>query len=124
MRGLFTNSSLNIQAGQAVSGIAANPHTLRINSGRVWITVEGIRQDYWLRAGDTFTVVPGRLIVIEADKIASRVDITPNRQQASSLLKFVAQMNGLLKNLARNKAVNTVSHQRALTRHQPANCCA
>jgi hypothetical protein len=124
MRGLFTNTSLNIQAGQAVSGIAANPHTLRINSGRVWITVEGIRQDYWLRAGDTFSVVPGRLIVIEADKIASRVDITPNRQQSSPLAKLTAQMNGMLGGLVRNKTVNTVSHQRALVQHRPSNCCA
>ncbi len=123
MRGLFTNNSLNLQAGQAVSGIAANPQTLRINSGRVWITVEGVRQDYWLRAGDTFTVVPGRLIVIEADKIASRLDLTPNRQQ-SSLHKFAAQVNGLLKSLIRNQPVNTVSYQRAPAPHRQADCCA
>lgn len=75
MRGLFTNGSLIIGAGQAVSGIARTPQTLRVVSGRVWLTLEGVPHDYWLHAGDTFEVAPGRLVVIEADTHDSRLVI-------------------------------------------------
>ncbi|HCE09942.1 MAG TPA: hypothetical protein DIT28_10440 [Oxalobacteraceae bacterium] len=75
MRGLFTNGSLTIGAGQAVSGIARKPQMLRVVSGRVWLTLEGVPHDYWLDAGDTFEVMPGRLVVIEADTRDSRVVI-------------------------------------------------
>jgi hypothetical protein len=75
MRGLFTNQRFAIAAGQAVSGIAKQAQTLRIISGRVWITVEGISQDYWLFAGDTFTATPGHLTVIEADRADSQIEL-------------------------------------------------
>ncbi len=103
MRGLFTNNSLNIQAGQAVSGIADHARTLRICSGCVWITVEGISQDYWLSAGDTFAVTPGRLIVVQAYRIASRVDITPDTQQ-SAARKLGARLSKVLAVLQTPKA--------------------
>lgn len=70
MRGLFTNDTLTLPSGQAVSGTVDRPRTLRILRGRVWITVEGIPHDYFLHAGDTFTAIPGRLIVVEADRDA------------------------------------------------------
>lgn len=76
MRGLFTKQRLSLEAGQTRSGIANRAQTLRIVDGRVWITVEGIKHDYWLSAGDIFTTIPGRLIVLEADGIASVVDIS------------------------------------------------
>lgn len=68
MRNLFTNDSLILPSGQAVSGIADRAQTMRILRGRVWITVEGISQDYFLQAGDTFTAIPGRLVVVEAEQ--------------------------------------------------------
>lgn len=71
MRGLFTSQTLTIQPGQAVSGIANRAQTLHITRGRVWITVEGVAHDYILHAGDTFTTIPGRLTVVEADQEAS-----------------------------------------------------
>lgn len=87
MRRLFTTESLTLEAGQAVSGIAQRPQTLKIVSGRVWVTVEGLPQDYWLSAGDTLPVVPGRLIVVESAHGASRVDTQlPTRQSVLSAL--------------------------------------
>lgn len=77
MRGLFTTPSVTISAGQAVAGVASRTEMLRVRTGRVWITVEGIPHDYWLFAGDSFRVVPGRKIVIEADQADSRVDTVP-----------------------------------------------
>jgi hypothetical protein len=70
MRGLFTNQTLSLAAGQVLSGTAARAEVLRIKSGRVWITVEGTAHDYFLHAGDTFTAMPGRLTVVEADEDA------------------------------------------------------
>ena len=77
MRNLFANRCFEIQAGHAVSGTAAQARTLRVASGRVWVTVEGERDDFWLRAGDSVSVAPGRLVVIEADQGASRIDFLP-----------------------------------------------
>lgn len=76
MRGLFTKERLLIEAGQAVSGIASNAQTLRIRHGRVWLTVEGVKHDYWLSAGDSFAIVPGRLVVLEAEREGSCVEVT------------------------------------------------
>jgi hypothetical protein len=75
MRDLFTNKSLTIPSGHTVSGIAKNAHTVHVKSGRVWITVEGVLHDYWLFAGDSFTLTPGALTVIEADGATSKVEL-------------------------------------------------
>ena len=119
MRGLFTNNSVNIQAGQAVSGIADHAHTLRINAGRVWLTVEGIRQDYWLHAGDSFTVIPGRLIVVEADRVASRIELAP-RQPALQLRKAATQLGDMVRRLMPGNSGKTVLHRRTVA--APAQC--
>ncbi|MEC4722648.1 DUF2917 domain-containing protein [Noviherbaspirillum sp. CPCC 100848] len=71
MRGLFTNQLLSIAPGETISGIAPRAQTLRVTRGNVWLTVEGIKHDYWLCAGDSFTAIPGKLIVIEADSASS-----------------------------------------------------
>lgn len=85
---------------------------MRITSGRVWITVEGSALDYWLHAGDTFAVMPGRLIVIEADRIASRVDMVPNRHR-SAVVKMRIRLATLLQRLAPGRRDGTVGLQRA-----------
>jgi len=75
MRKLFTTSSLQIGAGSTVSGIASQNETLQVASGKVWVTVEGSPDDHWLAAGETLSVAAGRLIVIEADKQDSSVNL-------------------------------------------------
>ncbi|WP_317205314.1 DUF2917 domain-containing protein [Janthinobacterium sp.] len=99
MRELFANS-LNLQAGQAVSGVARKTRSLRIASGRVWITVEGELSDYWLDAGATFCVPAGRLVVIEADKLDSRVDFLSRPSAAAGL---AAQLGRLTQGLLAGK---------------------
>lgn len=84
MRALFANSSLRLEAGQAVSGVAGDAQSLRIASGRVWITVEGDVSDYWLVAGDSFAMPTGRLVVIEADKAASKLDFSSARRPSAA----------------------------------------
>ncbi|HEY8607031.1 MAG TPA: DUF2917 domain-containing protein [Noviherbaspirillum sp.] len=61
---------LSLQAGEVISGTATRAETLRVRSGQVWITVEGISHDYFLHAGDCFTAVPGRLTVLQAEQDA------------------------------------------------------
>jgi hypothetical protein len=80
MRGLFTNKAHFIQSGQTLSGVAGQAQSLRILRGRAWITVEGIRHDYWLFAGDALTVEPGRMIVVEADASDIQVEVTSVRE--------------------------------------------
>lgn len=98
MRGLFTKQWLAIEAGQAVSGIAGSAQTLRIRHGRVWLTVEGVGHDYWLSAGDSFAVVPGRLVVVEADRNDSCVEVTTSHHRS---------MMAPLRALARRISVGT-----------------
>jgi hypothetical protein len=75
MRKLFTKSSLCIGAGSTVSGISNNPETFYVTLGKVWVTVEGSPDDYWLQAGESITVEANRLVVIEADKLNSCVNL-------------------------------------------------
>lgn len=75
MRKLFTKSTLCVAAGSTVSGMSTESETLQVTAGRVWVTVEGDLDDYWLQAGESITVNAGRLIVIEADKVESRVNL-------------------------------------------------
>lgn len=75
MRDLFTEGYVDILAGQVVSGVAQQAETLSISSGCVWLTVEGVSQDYCLEAGDTLTVPAGRLVVMETISPCSLVRV-------------------------------------------------
>jgi len=116
MRGLFTNGLLSIPAGQAVSGTATRAETLRIQRGRVWITVEGINHDYFLHAGDTFTAVPGRLTVLEADQEA-RVEL--RRPNAGRILKGLVQR---IATFFQGMSQHPVVHA-SLKRHRTCDAC-
>jgi hypothetical protein len=116
MRGLFTSKTLRIDTGHAVSGIADRAQTLRIQSGRVWITVEGIQHDYFLHAGDSFTAVPGRLTVVEADQEA-RIDV--RRPAAKHALRTIGQwLLVKAQQLPKGDAVQT-----SLKRHRTCDAC-
>lgn len=104
MRGLFTKESLTVATGQAVSGIARHAQTLRVTGGRVWITEEGTPHDYWLFAGETYAVTPGRLVVIEADAGASRVESMLTRR-LSAWHKLTTPVVQAVRRLARSKNI-------------------
>lgn len=78
----FAKESYTIPAGAAVSGKVSRPHAIHVASGRVWLTVEGWSADHWLKAGETFTLPADRLVVIEADKQASRIETAKNKVSA------------------------------------------
>jgi hypothetical protein len=124
MRGLFTNESLVIGAGEAVSGIASQAQTLHVASGRAWITIEGMSHDYWLSAGDTFSVAPGRLIVIEADPAMGPVtaSMAPN-SSAFALLALLLRRQ--LQQFAYRNSAMAESRRYATTRcGQQIKSCA
>lgn len=89
MRGLFTNQMHTLTTGDVVSGTATRAATLRVKRGRVWITVEGISHDYFLRAGDSFTAVPGRLTVMQAEQNAQ---VEHLRNDPYALLRAAARL--------------------------------
>ena len=83
MRKLFTKDlkqSLAVDAGQVLSIQTEVAETLQITCGRVWITVSGHSDDYWLGAGQYLNVAAGSHVVLEADKGRSVVE---RRQQAA-----------------------------------------
>jgi hypothetical protein len=94
MRKLFAKSSLCINAGAIVSGISNKPETLHVTLGKVWITVEGSPDDYWLQAGESVAVEAGRLIVIESDKQDSRVNL-PFAHDGHRSFDFFAPLRAL-----------------------------
>lgn len=118
MRGLFTNDTLTLPSGQAISGVADRAQTLRILRGRVWITVEGIAHDYFLHAGDTFTAIPGRLIVVEADHDAG-IDL-PRPTATRPLRRVLSLLGSLAARLTQGGTVQT-----SLKRHRACGeaCC-
>lgn len=89
MRDLFTNLSHSLNTGEVLSGTAARAETLHIRQGRVWITVEGISHDYFLHAGDSFTAVPGRLTVLQAEQDAR---VERRRSQPFALLRLAGRL--------------------------------
>lgn len=91
MRNLFANDVVALEAGRAISGIARQARTLRVTSGRVWLTIEGAPGDYWLEAGDAMTLSPNRLVVLEADAADSRVEtVAAQPYSRRNSLKFAA----------------------------------
>ena len=84
MRILFTNSTLNIKDGMTVSGVSNRRENLSVLRGKLWLTVEGSADDYWLAAGDTFTVEPDKLVVIEAFRGDGQIVLSHEQDEATT----------------------------------------
>ncbi|SDX80788.1 Protein of unknown function [Collimonas sp. OK242] len=100
MRKLLANESLSIGTGQAMSVTAPVAQTLQIMQGRVWVTVAGQGDDYWLSAGQFLSVAADSHIVIEAIKGNSVVQI----QQQSTRLPSSSARAGFSKPLGASPA--------------------
>ena len=101
MRKQFTKSSLCVDAGTTVSGISNQTEMLIVTAGKVWITVEGSHDDYWLQVGESISVEAGRLIVIEADKQDSRISL-PYARGGQRTFDFFAPLRALTKGAQAN----------------------
>ncbi|MEO6354927.1 MAG: DUF2917 domain-containing protein [Burkholderiaceae bacterium] len=80
MKNIVAHDSLVLQSGQLISVSADAALTMQIDCGRVWVTMDGDKEDYWLFDGATLVLIAGRHVVIEADKLFSRIDFLPSLQ--------------------------------------------
>ncbi|MEB0137468.1 MULTISPECIES: DUF2917 domain-containing protein [unclassified Undibacterium] len=80
----FTNQSHTISAGKTVSYVSDEAKQIQIACGRVWLTIAGYDEDYWLAAGESMNLPAGRLIVIEADQQASLVELSGAAQRQTT----------------------------------------
>ena len=91
MQDISPEESMSIAPRQLVSLLLAQSRTIRVVCGRVWLTIEADVNDYWLSAGDTLVLAPGRHIVIEADPAVSCIDVpAPSLMPAVSSLGAAA----------------------------------
>ncbi|NMM36170.1 MAG: DUF2917 domain-containing protein [Glaciimonas sp.] len=82
MKNIVAHDFLVLQPRQLISVSADVALTMQIDNGCVWVTIEGDNEDYWLFGGDTLALIAGRHVVIEADKVFSRIDFLPSLQLA------------------------------------------
>lgn len=80
MKNIVAHDFLILQPGQLISVSADVALTMQVDCGRVWVTIAGGKNDYWLFDGDTLALVAGRHVVIEAYKMCSRIDFLPPLQ--------------------------------------------
>ena len=80
MKNIAANDSLVLLPGQLISVTSDTAQLMRIDCGRVWVTITGDPDDYWLFGGDSLPLAAARHVVIEADKVFSRIDFLPSLQ--------------------------------------------
>lgn len=80
MKNIVANDSLVLLPGQVISVTSDTAQLMRIDCGRVWVTIEGDAIDHWLSGGDSLLLASARHVVIEADKVFSRIDFLPSPQ--------------------------------------------
>lgn len=91
MKKLFMKDAHTFSSGQVLAGIAHRPCTLRVITGRVWVTSEGDSADHWLVAGQRLPLDADHLIVVEADAAICQVEIAcvNNRGILTAVLRRV-----------------------------------
>lgn len=90
MRNLFTKDMrepLALSAGQVLSLHAEWAGTLQVTCGRVWVTISGQSDDYWLNPGDHLNVAAGSRMVLEADQGRSLINLRPQVPAVSRFVK-------------------------------------
>ncbi|WP_230414324.1 DUF2917 domain-containing protein [Collimonas silvisoli] len=97
MQTLFKQQTHTMTAGSTLSGVTDSHLTLRVVSGRVWVTFEGQPEDHWLHAGRSLRLLPGRMVVVEADPGNSRITLNrkPQRGGMTVLRLMLARLRGL-----------------------------
>lgn len=75
MQNIFTRRQIRLQAGDVTSLQVTRPVCLQVGSGRVWVTIEGGRTDYWLSGGQSLDIPGQGLVVIESVNTASKLHV-------------------------------------------------
>ena len=71
----FANQAYSVALGAPLSACSETAQKIKITSGRVWLTIAGEDEDFWLSAGETVDVPANRLVVIEADQTDSMIQV-------------------------------------------------
>jgi len=66
MQNIFINKTIALQSGQVATLHIDGPIHVQVASGRVWVTMEGCLDDYWLDAGQQADIAGYGMLVMEA----------------------------------------------------------
>ncbi len=95
MKTLFTREFHTLAAGQLLSGTTRESRKLHVVHGKVWLTVEGELDDYWLGTDESLLLPAGRHIVLEAGGAACVIEtasVTPCIKPPSLLQRLAANL--------------------------------
>jgi len=104
MQNIFTKRNIRLQAGDVMSLQVTRPVCLQVGSGRVWITVEGGRTDYWLAGGQSLDVPGQGLVVIESVGTVSKLQVGLCRRHW--LMRLAHAVRTLVRRLRGRRAVS------------------
>ncbi|ASU41076.1 hypothetical protein hmeg3_24085 [Herbaspirillum sp. meg3] len=108
MQNIFTRRQIRLQAGDVTSLQVTRPICLQVGSGRVWITIEGARTDYWLSGGQSLDIPGQGLVVIESVDTASKLHVGLCRRHW--LVRLTNVLNALAGRFSsRNRAGGTAA---------------
>lgn len=80
MQNIFINKPLRLEASAVATFQVTRPLRLRVNSGCIWVTIEGNRIDYWLFGGQSLDLSEQGLVVIESINTNSELRIALGRR--------------------------------------------
>lgn len=103
MQNIFTKRNIRLQAGDVMSLQVTRPVCLQVGSGRVWITIEGGRTDYWLAGGQSLDIPGHGLVVIESVNTVSKLQVGLCRRHW--LMRLADGMRALARRLRDRRAV-------------------
>lgn len=63
--------SLSLPAGQIRSFLLASPVEVHVTHGRIWLTISGMADDYWMSEGDAMLLPAHQKVLVEAYKADS-----------------------------------------------------
>lgn len=110
MQNIFTKRNIRLQAGDVMSLQVTHPVCLQVGSGRVWITIEGGRTDYWLAGGQSLDIPGQGLVVIESVNTDSKLQVgLCRRHWLTQLMQLAYGMRTLARRLRGRRVESTVA---------------
>jgi len=91
MQNIFINRSLHLRTGEVATLQVNGAVRLQVGNGRVWITMEGAPDDYWLSAGEQIEIAGRGMLVVEGADASSQVQLSLPQQHWFTRLTVVLQ---------------------------------
>ena len=93
MQNIFINRSLHLRTGELATVQINGAIKLQIGKGRVWITMEGAPDDYWLSGGEQIEIAVRGMLVVEGADASSQVQL--GLPQQHWFARLTATLRGL-----------------------------